>query len=220
MSRSILPCRPLTVALVAAISSFLLPLTDATAQDGPAAVDIIRIEEDWKLVVESPDTNSGSPQIRCVLSPNGDIESTHAAFTLNHHSQPDYQEGGMQLQLWSGESIKASQANSKQGVLSHEGETVTWTQSMSLDSGTLTFAVTNGSSTTWGSFGGEGYLKFTVATERTSLGNYLPSVSLNNSEVGFAANRVERLELVEVRAYTADGLYGTATGGTVTLNDD
>jgi hypothetical protein len=38
-------------------------------------------------------------------------------------------------------------------VMSQTGETVTWTEQMSLTNGTFTVAIVNGNSQTWGTFG-------------------------------------------------------------------
>jgi hypothetical protein len=76
---------------------------------------------------------------------------------------------------------------------------------MTLEEGILTFEVVGGSSTTWGSFGGQGYLKSRLYTARENLNEYNPEVSVANSRVGYAANRVQSLILRRVRAFAADG---------------
>jgi hypothetical protein len=65
----------------------------------------------------------------------------------------------------------------------------------------LLFEITNGSSTTWGSFGGQGYLKASVPTTLANLNTYNPDVSVQNSGVSYAANRVESLTLKGVRLF-------------------
>ena len=83
------------------------------------------------------------------------------------------------------------------------GERVTWTQTMTLTRGgeaiVLTFEIINGQSTSWGRFGGQGYLRSSVATELQSLNGYNPRLSVLNSSVGYAANRVQSLAIREVR---------------------
>jgi len=74
-----------------------------------------------------------------------------------------------------------------------------------LNDGNLTFEIINGTSTTWGNFGGQGYLKSSIATDLTDLNAYDPSVSVEHSGVGYAANRVVWLALRRVRAYTDTG---------------
>jgi len=90
-------------------------------------------------------------------------------------------------------------------VMSLSGETVRWTQVMELREGMLTFEVTDGTSSSWGSFGGQGYLKASVATPLSDLNGYDPAVSVANSGVSYGGNRVESLTLKAVRLFTATG---------------
>lgn len=176
--------------------------TIAAAQDSET---IVRVEEDWELVVATPDTDSDGPQLACVISPVGDLNSVYATFELNHQSLPSYVPGGLQLQVWNGETPVNHHKYPTEAVLSNPGETVRWTQSVEVVEGGLTFEVTNGSSTTWGTFGGQGYLKATVSASLANLNGYSPAVSVENSGVSYAANRVESLTLRSVRVFTAAG---------------
>jgi hypothetical protein len=76
---------------------------------------------------------------------------------------------------------------------------------MSVDGGALSFDIVNGSSMTWGSFGG-GDLHVSLPTELANLNDYNPAVSVGNSGVGYAGNRVISLVLRAVRVYSNDGL--------------
>lgn len=170
-----------------------------------SAQDAARVEEDWELVVNSPDTNSSSPQVVTVLSPTADLTSLHGVFLVNHQTEPDFAFGGLQLQVWDGDVNRSERTTPDRSVLHHENEVVRWTQSMQLVEGGLEFAVTNGSSHSWGSFGGEGYLKATIETELVNLNGYSSTVSEANSGVVLAAHRVGSLRLLATRRYTADG---------------
>lgn len=199
-----------TVRAAAPLLSLCLGLFVSTAlADSPS---ITTIEEDWEVVIGTPDTNSTSPQIRAVMSPSGDIDTTHVAFTLNHHTQPNFVSGGMQLQVWYGDEAQLSHASPSTELLRHENETIRWTQRMTISGSTVTFEIVDGSSTTWGAFGGQGYLKLSVASDKSDLNSYKPAVSTANSEVGFAANRVDAFGLKQVRAYTSEGLLWTIDG--------
>ena len=180
----------------------------AQAQD---QTTVVRVEEDWQLVVGQPDAASTAPQVTCVISPQGDLGGLYASVELNHQTQPDFASGGVHLQAWNGEQWTGTRASSAQGRLGEAGETVTWTQSISLGTrGGLRFSV-EGDSTTWGHFGGSNQMRIWSSTSLTSLNAYRPEVSVANSGVGFAANRVERLVLKEVRYYSAQGLLSTDT---------
>jgi len=167
---------------------------------------VVRVEEDWELVVSEPHAETNGPQVTCVMSPVSDVEAAYSAFDINHRSQPDYNRGGLQLQVWhQGEPLLSNNDPDFQ-VMETEGETVTWTQQMSLEGGVLTLAIVNGQSQTWGSFGGNERLRIAVATTLESLNQYDPNISVDHSGIGYAANRVLSLKLKGVRAYTPQGL--------------
>ncbi len=174
---------------------------------------VVRVEEDWELVVATPDPGSAGPQVTCAISPGPDLAGVYGTFEINHRSLPSFQPGGLQVQSWNGEQPLAQSPSPTSGVMSTSGETVRWTQVMRLSEGRIVFEVINGSSTTWGAFGGQGYLKLAVPTSLADLNAYSPSVSVNNSGVGFASNRVQSLVLKRVRYQLSNGMVledGTA----------
>lgn len=170
---------------------------------------IVRIEEDWEVVVGVPDSAEDSPQIITVLSPEGNLESDHAVFELNHSTRPSYSGGGMQLQGWVGNSTFDHRNFPNGNRLSTDNEAIRYTMSMKVDGGQLQFEVLNGSSTTWGSFGGQGYLKTSISSWRNDLSLYSPLTSTKQSRVGFASHRVKEFVRTEVRYYSANGLVST-----------
>lgn len=167
--------------------------------------EVVSIEEDWELVVGNPDTNSAGPQVTCTFSPDGDVTGLHAVLKINHRTLPSYTPGGLQLQLWNGETPVDSNDFPDHGLLRNTSECIHWTQRMRLENGQLTFEVVNGTSTSWNQFGGQGYLKQVSETTLGNLNQYKPSVSVNNSGIGYAANRVDSLVLKELRVYLANG---------------
>ena len=87
--------------------------------------------------------------------------------------------------------------------LDTEGERIQWTQSMELAAnGTLTFQITQGHSTTWGTFGQGNSLQVTTTTNLTNLNGYTPDTSVAEAGVEFGAHRVRRLVLNKVRVRT------------------
>lgn len=191
-----------SAAVVAALGFLLFGgLSTAVAQ----APHVVRVEEDWELVVSEPFADAAAPQVTCVISPVGHLGWRHIAFELNHQSMADFVPGGMQLAVWDGESFVHSHKHSSSAVMSSGSETVRWTQVMYVTGGLLRFEVTGGTSTTWGSFGGSGSLRHTESTLLTDLDGYSPDVSVANSGVGFAGNRVSSLVLKRVRVFLSDG---------------
>jgi hypothetical protein len=169
------------------------------------AADVVRVEEDWVLVIGEPDPNLNAPQVSCGMSPVADFGSAYVVFNINHRSQPVYVPGGLQLQVWNNNSPLLSNDDPDDEVMSQTGETVTWTQQMTLTNGTFTVAIVNGNSQTWGTFGGDGRLQASLAASFANLNGYSPNVSVSNSGVSFAPNRVQSLTLKCVRYYTSDG---------------
>jgi hypothetical protein len=179
-------------------------LTDET-------VPIIRIEEDWVVEIGVPDPEGDAPQIINVFTPNSDLERAYSVFELNHSTQPEYGSGGMQLQAWDlGELVDYGNRLAPQ-ALSVENEVVSYTLAMSLSDGQLIFRVLNGSSETWGNFGGESFLKASLNSSLANLNSYSPDVSTQHSRIGYASHRVKRFRLAEVRYYSAAGLVSTDT---------
>ena len=183
----------------------VLLLVGAWAVSPPAArAHVIRVEEDWEMVVSDPDPNVDSPQVTCTMSPVGNIAGWHAAFDLNQRSFVEFNPGGLQLQLWNGEVAISQVTAAASGLLATPGESISWTQSMQIADDYLVFRISGGNSVTWGDFGGSS-LQIALPSGLSSLNGYDPGVSVQNSGVGYAANRVQRLVLKRVRYYTESG---------------
>jgi hypothetical protein len=169
------------------------------------AIEIVAVEEYWELSIGEPDAASSSPQVSMVMSPTGNLDSKFFVFTLNCHTAPEWAAGGTQVQLWDGEDLADSHEGSHTEPLSNSNEVVSWVQRTSLSSGQLVFEVVNGHSTTWGDFGSNGELRFAVDSDMTNLNGYRPAVSLEQSGVCFAGNRVKSLVLQKLRWIDSTG---------------
>jgi hypothetical protein len=176
------------------------------------AQDLVHVEEDWELVVGQPDANSAGPQIACTMSPVSNIDGTYFTLEVNHQSMPYWAPGGLTIHQWWGESLVQSMNRSNRSVMQTADETVSWTQVLDVQGGTLTFQVKNGSSTTWGTFGRSYHFKLQT-NFGGNLNAYTPDVSAGRSGVAFASNRVKSLKLMRVRGTLSDGT--TATDNTV-----
>ncbi len=187
-------------------------LCAVAAQGSDPLLDIVRVEEDWEVVIVSPDETSTAPQITCAMSPVSNLEAAYATFELNHQTQPYFAPGGLHLQIWNQDVPTFTRSLPQNAVMSLAGETVRWTQVMDLNSGVLKFEIAAGESTTWGQFGTSGQLQASTQTSLTNLNGYTTLNSIENSGVGFAGNRVQSMSLKRVRYYTS--------GGTVLENTD
>ncbi len=201
--------RPPRLALV--LSSALITLSVATAFgqiQGTSAPDAV--EEDWQLVIASPDPYSIGPQITSVMSPVSDGSTPFFAFDMNYREYPFFSAGGMQVQVWSNGSVTDTSSHGS-ALLNTVGEVITWTQRMSLSGGTVSYNVTNGQSTTWGRFGRKTQFGASFQAGVNDLSGYDPDVSAANSGVSWQSNHVTQLVLFQVRYYARGQLISTDT---------
>jgi hypothetical protein len=132
------------------------------------------------------------------------LSSIHGIFNVNYQALDNFAPGGMQLQLWNGETPISFVQIRPDSEFETTGEVVTWTQRVTRSNGRLYFRISDGNSTTWGAFGDTSSLTESVSTNLPDLNLYDPAVSVDNSGVTFAANRVDCLVLERVRIYTSD----------------
>lgn len=163
------------------------------------AGDVVEIEETWSLTVGGPEVARSSPQISMVMSASGDTESDFFLVALNHWSSPQFAPGGVQAQLWNGDTCVEVANSPEQQPLYTDGETISWSQRMTLEHGELVFQVDDGQSASWGNFTAGNTLRIATPTERTRLNDYKPAVSINESGIGYAGNRVSSLVLQRIR---------------------
>jgi hypothetical protein len=183
----------LAVGFVAAVPASAQTLTN-----------VVQIEEHWELQVAQPEEDLSAPQTTMVMSPISDLSGEHFLFVLNHVNAPGFESGGMQAQYWDGDNLVSEAIASETATLANAGETIRWVQRMTVDNGTLTFEVVNGESGTWGQFGGAD-LSFSVPTSLNKLNSYLPGVSIAESQVSYAENRVTSLVLTKLRWVKSNG---------------
>lgn len=169
------------------------------------ASDVVYIEEHWQLTVGGPEIDRCAPQVSLVMSPNGNMDGTHFVFLLNHSTFPDFIPGGMQMQQWNGDSIVTTANSNRTDLLSYDNETIRWVQKLRIHDGRVVFDVDDGESQSWGSFGnGDGLIMWTSA-QMTRLNDYRPAISIEESGITFAGNRVSSLVLTKLVWKTADG---------------
>lgn len=187
------------------VSLVVLALYAGPLDNLAAAEDITAIEEEWELIVGTPNVSRSSPQVSCAISPLGHLGSLHAVFDVNQRTVRDSEGGGTQLNVYDGDVLLGSSTGNSTGSLSVSSERVLWTQRMSVSpSGLLTFEILNGSSTTWGKFGGKGELIVSVPTSLANLNAYDANATTSQSGVTFGGGRVRKLTLKKVRIYTGN----------------
>ncbi|GIK15242.1 MAG: hypothetical protein BroJett003_02060 [Planctomycetota bacterium] len=164
---------------------------------------VVRVEEEWELVLNDPHVDRVSPQFTTVMSPFPNMDSYYAQILWNHRETPEFTPGGIQLHSYRGETLLRMRSVEWR-TLSTQAETIRWTQSLQTDGVSLTVSIQDGHSTTWGSFGRDMYIS--SSANLADLGQYRPDFSASNACVSFGSNRVESLILKRVRYYGRDGL--------------
>jgi len=167
-----------------------------------------RIEEDWQLVIATPDPDLDGPQISTAMRADGNDSSPVVIFNLNYRDYPGYQPGGLQVKVWNNDQVDTA---SSQGTAQCQtnNETITWTQRMSMSGGNVNYQILSGQSTTWGQFGDQ--LAVSFAAPVSSLSGYSPDTSVARSDVSFESNRVTSMTLLQVRYYQGTTLLSTDT---------
>jgi hypothetical protein len=82
------------IIMILVSGSLLLSMATAMA-DLPPVID--RVQEDWTLVVASPDLVGVGPQITTCMSPVSDNSTPFVAFDMNYREFPSFSAGGLQL---------------------------------------------------------------------------------------------------------------------------
>ncbi len=168
------------------------------------AQNVVRVEEDWALQVNEPDVQLNSPQITTAVMPLGPNSSTVFFLDINHGSDPDYSEGGLQLRAEQNGECSESKRLLNGAKLNRSSETIKWTQVMIWQGSQLKFGIVSGQSQTWNSFGGsESFVDVPIYSG--SLDAYRPADSLRSSGVVYAENRVASLTLLRVRLFNSLG---------------
>lgn len=177
------------------------------AEEG--AMTITRVEEDWRIVVDQPDLETTSPQITVVCSPDGDLVGPYAVFELNYQNLPEFAAGGLQLQSWVNDQSVRAIPHERVNSLSTPGEEITFTFSLATAEGEMVMQVSNGQSTTWGTFGQGNSLLLRDSLGVSNLNAYSSAASLKYSKPGFGGNRVREMTLLRVRYYAGETLVRT-----------
>jgi hypothetical protein len=163
-----------------------------------------RIEEDWELVLNTPDLSFPAPQIVVMMKPAVNSPKT-ALFLVNHHDTPAFNAGGGQIQIWDQDVLRTYK--SFQGpTLIRVGERVTWTQYMERSGGKFAFGLSAVSGDAWGTntasdLGGP----ISFSDIKPVFDGYSAQNSVENATITFGADRIHSLKLLQVRKYPSDG---------------
>lgn len=183
---------------------FALIVNPTVANGLDRADNVARIEEDWALQLNDPEPQVNAPQFHTIMSTSGDVGSYYFQVNWNFRDNNDFDSGGLQLSAWRGEDQLGSKSP-RYDQLSTSAETITWTQAIFVNDGIMGFQLLNGSSQTWGTFGGSSDTRLIGSVPVSNLNNYSPDASVRNSVISYGANRVNRLRILHIRYYNSNG---------------
>ncbi|MFO0840112.1 MAG: hypothetical protein U1D55_16515 [Phycisphaerae bacterium] len=174
----------------------------ALAEDGKDH-RIVRVEEDWGLVLNDPESELYSPQFHTIMSPTEGLDSLYGQVLWNYSESPDFSPGGLQLSFWNDNDLLLDRTASA-APLSQRAEVIIWTQVMELSGSTVTFSIQDGNSESWGQFGGS---EMTVSydSHESDLNRYSTGASVSNSCITYGGNRVALLAILQVRRFDEHG---------------
>ncbi len=166
---------------------------------------IYKIEEDWEMVIHEPDPANHSPQVTFYTSPSWNLDDVYFQLQMNYAADKEFSGGGFHVASVQNDQILDEARSVTRRVLATDGDHIRWTSVMAVIHNKLLFAVRDGHATEWGNFGGPDYLVKMTASPVPDLAEYHPQQSLDNVDIGFGANRVQSVKLLQVRVFYTDG---------------
>lgn len=166
---------------------------------------IYKIEEDWEMVLNDPDPANYSPQVTFFASPSANLDDVYFQLQMNYAADAGFSGGGFHVAAVQSDVIRDEARSDTRRILATDGDHIRWTSVMAVIHNKALFAVKDGLGTEWGTFGGPDYLVKMVQSPVPDLSEYHPQQSLDSVDIGFGANRVQSITLLQVRVFYTDG---------------
>jgi hypothetical protein len=170
----------------------------------------VRIEQDWELDLGTPDPAQPTPQVAVQIDPYPN-SSTSAVLLLNYQDTPNFQSGGMQLQLWNQNVSLGTSTIAGGQTLGTSGEKITWTQYLRVSGNQLNFGISGGQFPTWGQPASD-QSAVSTTTDLTSFSGYSTNDSVSKSTILLGSSAVGCLKITAVRKYDAAGNHDDESG--------
>jgi hypothetical protein len=164
-----------------------------------------KIEEEWEMVINEPDSPIFSPQVTFFTSPSASLDETYFQLQMNYAADAEFSGGGFHVASVQNEANLDEARSETRSILATDGDHIRWTSVMAVIQNKALFAVKNGQGTEWGNFGGPEYLVRMTPSPVSDLSGYNPQQSLDTVDIGFGANRVQSITLLQVRFFYDDG---------------
>ena len=241
MSTDILKRSALQTLTVSMLGCCCLLLQETTLHAQDVAVDpadpVLKVEVDWRITLLDPDPLQGLPQIKLFISPNKELYQDRANIWINASRWSGvWEAGGIYYNYQSSPELDGAGVLSSQGItFATPGEVMLITHELRIDETTnqLWLVGNKRTSVTFGDAAGNNGsgVNEAIAKGYTDLYNFNLQDTIDESEVFAGKNRVDKLEIVDVRytrrsgaverpaGYTfpylvARGLSGSVTTGT------
>ena len=163
--------------------------------------NVIRVEEDWEIKIETAVPDRNTPEMVTSIGPVADDSEAVVSLLINHATYPSYNSGGVQLQVWRNDQLLGISNFAQSKQLATANEVIRFTLVMALEGGKLRYQVIDGTSSTFGTFAGDG---IDASTSLTSLSGYSPKDSIRRSVVSVGGNRLAKYQINQIR-YSTEG---------------
>jgi hypothetical protein len=167
----------------------------------PPVYDVMVVEEDWELTLDTANVGSCSPQFSTAIPIASNAEFVT---TWNYlESLGGFVPGGIELQLRKNDQVESCE-QVVESALNVNGDRLTWTQVLRTNGTDLDMKIAGCNSQAWGANINTSSVAWPNANV-TNLNNYDPQNSVSSSGVCFGRNRVIWFGIVEVRKYSDRG---------------
>ena len=180
--------------------SFVFVVASSFAWAAPAPSNAMVIEEEWKLVLDTPNTTGDSPQF-CSSFDLGN--GAYFVTTWNYRTDPEYVAGGIQLQVWKdGEMVGSTTLDLAE--LNTNNDTITWKHIYRVQGTDVDMRIVGVNSQTWGNNINTTSVSLTSAGV-ANFNQYDPQKSCSESGISLGANRVSWFGMTGVTVYDEKG---------------
>lgn len=165
---------------------------------------LVRVEEDWMVLIQETDRDATSPQVNNVISFGSSQSSLYGMIELNHGTSPSFRSGGIQVQARNDETV-INQTSWREGyTLNEDYDRLEYTVTLFHQNSSTYVGVKNIRSKTFGDSGST-EIRAQVTSWEKSLTDYRPDVSASASSVNVGAQRVATMCMPRVRYYYSNG---------------
>jgi hypothetical protein len=166
---------------------------------------VVRVEEHWKVRVSFPDPAKDLPQFSFVLTPTRDFNGPHMVVALNHHTEPQFAPGGVQLQSYDGPQLISVHSKLHGKRLWQTDDDIEVRMAIEVVDGALKYEVFKLKGKSWGDNKDSQWLFVSQPTSLPHLDNYDAALTHTWTGAGAGVHCLEKAEVTKVRYTFSDG---------------